>query len=127
MIEHCTDFRRIKKVWPHDIAISPDCYYLLEVEDEDLGAWFFHPFEDDLVVHVNLNEKCRGQKAAASCRNAFKWIFDNTQANTIYAAIPEARRNVCTLACVVGMEFVLFQNGNRCYKIERSIDKRLAV
>lgn len=123
MIEYCRDFRRIKKVWPHDIAISPDFYYLLEVEDEDLGAWFFHPHEDGLAVHVNLNKKCRGRKAAVSAKNAFDWVFANTDVNVIHAGIPENSKKVCMLACAVGMEFIMLQDGNRCYRINRRIEK----
>lgn len=123
MIEHSRDFRRIKKVWPHDITIGSDCFYLLEVEDEDLGAWFFHPHEDGLVVHVNLNEKCRGRKAVISAKNAFDWIFSNTEADAIYAAIPRDRKNVCMFACAIRMKFILLQNDKRCYKIERCREK----
>lgn len=128
MIVPSRNFRRIKKVWDHDIATWPECYYLLEVKDgRDFGVWFFHPHENGLVVHVNLNEECRGRQAAESARNAFYWIFDNTAVKVIYAAIPEDRKKVHMLAVAVGFEFVFCIDGDRCYKLERSTEMKIAV
>lgn len=129
MIEHCRDFRRIKKIFDHDIRIASNSYYLVETQnEEDLGFCFFHPYKDGLMMHVEFNLKCRGNRAAESIANAFKWIFLNTLCNVIYAEIPIDEKNVRALACNVGFEFQFCENGYRCYTLKRPvIDMKMAV
>lgn len=128
MIDKMKSFRRVKDTWPHGVCILPECHYLAEVIGGiDVGAWFFHPHEDGLMVHADMGPQCRGKAAADSARNAFNWIFENTDAQTIYAHIPSDKKNVHMLAVVVGMDFVFCENGNRCYRIERSMNNERMV
>ena len=129
MIEHCRDFRRVKRIFDHNIYIASDGYYLMEVQEgKDLGVCFFHPHKDGLMMHVNYTEGCRGKDAAQSMKNAFKWIFNNTSCNVIYADIPAGKKNVHMFACGIGFEFDLCENDNRCYILKRfDIDMKMAV
>lgn len=129
MIEHCRDFRRVKKVWDGKISISSAYYYLLEVKNgEDVGCWCFQPYGEELIIHVNLSLKCRGKAAAKSAVNAIKWIFDNTEYDVIHAYPPYDKKAAQRLAVFVGFEFMFEKNGNRCYKLERSVTvQKMAV
>lgn len=128
MIEHSRDFRRINKAaeGAFPVHISPELTYLLEVHDsKDLGVWFFHPFEDGLNVHVNLSKHCRGPAAAASARNAFKWVFANTKINVIYAVIPVENQNARVLAYITGFRHIFsVDDGYKYYKLERGLNKQ---
>lgn len=121
MIEHSGDFRRVKRICDYPISISREVIYLIEVVDgQDLGVWLFHPYKDGLSVHVTLGAENRGKKAANSARDAFEWIFNHCQVNIIYAVIPPEKKNVRTLAQVVGFEFTGDdEHGNRVYTLER--------
>lgn len=119
MIEHSTDYRRIKRAWGSDILVWSECFYLIETDGQDLGAWLFHPYLDGLKVHVHMDERCRGRHAAESATNAFNWVFENTGVSIIYAGIPTAKKKVCTLAAHIGMQFIFCENGNRCYEFKR--------
>ncbi len=121
IIERCKDFRRIVRISDWLVNISPTCYYLMEVKNgKDLGVWGFHRYSDGLMVHVNMSADCRGKAAADSARNAFKWIFDNTDTKMIYALIPAVNRKTQVLAVFVGLSFIYNdKKGNRCYKLER--------
>ncbi len=123
MIQHCEDFRRVVRIADWMVNISPTCYYLMEVEEEkDLGVWGFHPYLDGLMVHVNMTEECRGKAAVESSKDAFKWIFDNTDTKTIYALIPETNKKVQVFAVSIGLSFIYSdKNKNRCYKLERKV------
>ena len=129
MIEHCRDFRRIKKIMDHDVNISSDCFYLIEsINEEDLGFWFFHPYNDELMIHVELNLKCRGKRAIESAHNAFKWIFTNTLCNVIYAEIPIDKKKVRVFAHATGFEFEFCENDFRYYILKRPIiEMKMAV
>jgi len=121
MIEKSKDFRRIKNVFDGPINIGG--HYLIETEDgKDLGAWGFYPIDDGLEVHVTLSPECRGRKAAQSARNAFNWIWKNTDSSVIYAAIPFDKKPVMMLANLVGFNFIFSNEQNRCYKLERSVN-----
>lgn len=93
-------------------------------EGNDLGVWAFHKYADGLMVHVNMGKECRGKAAAQSAKDAFKWIFNNTETNNIYALISETNRKTQILAVFVGLSFIYSdKKGNRCYKLERAIEK----
>ncbi len=126
MIERCKDFRRIHKIFDGPINIGG--IYLVEVLDgKDLGAWGFYRIDDGFEVHVTLAPECRGHDAAQSARAAFGWIWKNTDAPVIYAAIPFDKKAVMMLANVVGFKFIFSDDERRCYKLERSINLKMAV
>ena len=127
MIEHCRDFRRVKKVWDRPIDISRETFYLLEVQDgRDLGVWWFHPCEGGMMIHVAMSEACRGHEAAQSARAAIAWIFNNTDAAAIYASLAPDQRQVRTLAAHVGFEFICWYDGARVYQLQRQCEQKAA-
>lgn len=115
MIEHTRDFRRVKRLASWPIFISPETYYLIDVEDgKDIGAWMFTPRDGALTVHAAM--KVGGARAAESAREAFQWIFGHTSHESIFAVVPEGHRHVQAMACHVGMEFYAVDgDGCRCY------------
>lgn len=118
-MEHSRDFRRIRKLYPHDMDISQDSYYLIErMNGEDQGVWFFHPYDDGMMIHANFKESFRGKLAADSARNAFKWIFEHTATNVIYANINNTKRHVQMLACAVGFSLCYKADTDRLYRLK---------
>lgn len=120
MIEHVRDFRRVKKLAGWDVRISSRTAYLVDSEDgKDIGIWMFTPCDDVLSVHANMQVK--GARAAKSAREAFRWIFEHTDWESIFAVIPSDLRHVQAMACHVGMEFyAVDDDGDRCYFIRRA-------
>lgn len=126
MIERSKDFRRIHKVFDGPINIAG--IYLIEVDGgKDSGAWGFYKIDDGYEVHVTLSSECRGHDAAQSAREAFGWMWGNTDTPAIYAAIPFDKKTVMMLANVVGFEFIYSNGENRCYKLERPMNLEMAV
>ncbi len=120
MIEHCTDFRRIKHLCDWPICLSPDYYYLIEVQDgKDVGVWLFHPYKNEMIVHVEFLKGYRGPIAAKSGRKAFEWLFNHNSVNIIYAAIPLIKKEVQMLASVVGFKFNYCDEKFRWYGLSR--------
>lgn len=124
MIERCQDYRRIKKFpdWP--LWISSRVYYLIEVKDGiDLGVWTFEPAAKsniDFTIHASLGEDCRGKDAIGSARQAFHWMFMNTDCAHIHASIPNDKRHAQFMASWSGMKLQSSDKKRRNYKIEFS-------
>lgn len=121
MIEHCRDFRRIKRFPEWNLCISSEIYYLMETKDgADLGVWVIHPCNDneDVLIHACLGNECRGRRAAESAKNAFAWVFENTKFRKIYALIPKTKRHAQFMASWSGMEYVASSVRHRCYLME---------
>ena len=117
MIERCTDYRRIKKFPDWKMQVSSEIYYLMEIKDGvDLGVWTFHPWRDGLMIHASLI--CSGKEAKRSARNAFEWIFRNTDFKKIYAGIPNNKRPAQFMATMAGMKFKIANEKERFYLIE---------
>lgn len=122
MIFRCQDYRRIKKFPDWRLLVSSEVYYLMEIKDGvDLGVWSLHPWKDGLMIHANLPH-CSGKDAVESAKNAFKWIFINTNYKVIYAAIPNDKRHAQFMASWAGMKFHDVDEKKRYYKIESVID-----
>ena len=128
MIEPCRDFRRLKRISDLPVHISPNIFYLMEVENgEDLGAWMAHPFGDGLSLHAYLGIHCRGKAALTSALSALDWLFNHNSVNVIYAVIPYFRRDVRNLANAVGFRFLQTDHyGNRIYQINRHCLRKAA-
>jgi len=86
---------------------------------ERQGMWVFEPYEDGLMIHAQMGVNVRGQLARESAKAAFKWIFDNTEIETIYAGIPRDRRTACFMAAWSGMKFTHEIDGKRFYKVNK--------
>lgn len=122
MIDRCYDYRRIKKFPDWRLCVSSKVYYLMEIKDGvDLGVWALHPKDEDditnLTIHANLGEGCRGRDAIESAKNAFKWIFNNTEFKHIIADIPNDKRHAQFMARWSGMKPYGSSDKNRSYSI----------
>lgn len=124
MIERATSYRRVKALAPDwDLVVSDKIYYLVETENgEDVGVICYHPCDvDGLLMHVNLGDKCRGARAAQAYRNAFAWMFENTDCDMLLGRIPQAYRAARFMARTVGGKFNGIDiDGLRCYSTSRS-------
>ena len=126
MIKRCTDLRRVKHLaskW--ELVFSNKIFYLVEEQDgEDLGVIVFVPMDDALMIHVELGEKCRGSAALKSCVDAFRWIFNNTDCESIIAEIPLSNRPAHFIARQAGMNFDRIEaKALRCYRLTRQMFK----
>lgn len=129
MIEHCKDFRRVKKLTdanpmkdhgPWRLSIARDIFYLVEVEDgKDIGAWAFEPYEDGYQMHAAMSDDCRGRKAVASGLDAIAWLFGNTDANAVYAGIPVELKHAHAIPRAAGLRFIGIKDDLRCYEMRR--------
>ena len=129
MLEHCKDFRRVKKLTdanpmkgrgPWQLSISREIFYLVEVEDEkDIGAWAFVPHEEGYQMHAAMSDDCRGRKAVSSGLNAIAWLFANTEANSVYAGIPVELKHAHVIPRAAGLKFIGVKDGLRCYEMRR--------
>lgn len=121
MIERCTDYRRIKKFLECPVCVSSEIYYLMEIKDGvDLGVWILHPTIHDttnLTGHANLGDGCRGRDALTSARDAFEWIFTNTDFKFIVAKIPNVKRHAQFMVRWAGMQPSGSSDVDRSYEI----------
>ena len=124
MIKRCFDLRRVKLLapdWP--LSISRKVFYLVEEQDgEDLGVIVFVPTKGGLMMHVEMSEKCRGKQALEAYREAFRWIFENTDCETIIGEIPVDNRAAHVMARRSGGIFDRIEaNVLRCYKLTKQM------
>jgi len=127
MIERTFDYRRISRLTPWWPVISKKIIYLIETDGQrDYGVWSFREhFDESVIIHANLSKACRGQKAIESGKNAFKWIFDNTEFKTIHAEVSMETKDkkgiaVCLMARKAGMLFTHFQNNKRYFQVNKN-------
>ena len=122
MIERCQEYRRIKRLAPDwDLIISDEIFYL--VVDSGAGIICFHPCVDapGMLMHVNLNETCRGARAAQAYHDAFAWMFENTNETILRGRIPSHNRKAHVMAAHSGGRFEEIDiDGLRCYSIEKA-------
>lgn len=112
MIERTHDYRIVKKILKTSPLISSKVIYLLE---NKMNLWSFYSYKDGLKIHANMDESCRGRKAVESAKKAFRWIFENTGFDRIYAKISMTRMDACRVAAWSGMRFMECDNGHRVY------------
>jgi len=116
LIERTKDYRIVKKIASWNPIISSEIIYLL---DNDINLWTFHEYLDGMMIHANMSIKCRGKLAVESAKRAFKWIFENTTTEIIYAGIPDDRKKVCYMAVRFGMEFTHKNENKRYYEVKK--------
>lgn len=123
MIERCMDYRRIKKFinWP--LVISSKIIYLIQSDNgKDEGVWTFFKNNDgsnSYIIHADMGEEVKGRKAVESGKAAFKWIFDNTKVDFIFASIEQHRKDVCLMAVHAGMKSLGLNGDFKNYKLMR--------
>ena len=125
MIERTWDYRRVSRItkwWP---VISSKTIYLIETDGQrDYGVWSFREhFDESVMIHADMTKACRGRKAVESAKNAFKWVFENTEVKTIHAQISTStklKKAACLIAKWSGMEFTHFENNERYYQVNKN-------
>jgi len=120
MIERSLNYRRIKKLinWP--LIVSTKIIYLIQSENGiDQGLWSFEPEQNGVKIHATMGVDCRGKKAIQSAKKAFKWVFDNTGAEFIFASISRERKDVCYMAHFAGMKSLGAKDNMRIFKLKR--------
>ena len=124
MIERTKDYRRIKGLAPKwDLVVSDKVYYLVEMENgDDIGAICFHPTDEEgLLMHVALGIECRGARAGEAYRNAFEWMFTNTDTDILLGRIPETYQHARVMSVYIGGKFTGIDcDGLRCYSVTRN-------
>lgn len=131
MIERTKEYRRIKVLAPDwDLVVSDKVYYLAEMNGhEDIGVICFHPCEETgLLMHVEMGWKCRGSRAGEAYNNAFKWMFENTDHETLLGRIPKDYVGARVMAHNIGGHFDgIDVDGLRCYSVSKhDFEKRIA-
>ena len=116
MIERTFDYRKVKKILGINPLISNEIIYLLE---SNIGLWIFHKYLNGLMVHADMTPECRGKRAVESAKNAFKWVFQNTNTKIIYAGIPKKNKPACHSAVGSGMNFTHEDENKRYYEVEK--------
>lgn len=136
-IERTEDYRRVKRLVdanPIDqesewkLTISRDVFYLIEVQDgEDVGVWCFDPTENgDYEMHAAMSKACRGKAAVTSGLDAIRWIYENTDANTIIAPVPEYLKYAQRIPIAAGLVYEGMKHGRKIYKMQRELFNELS-
>ena len=125
MIERTHEYRRIKRLAPSwELVVSDQIFYLVVVDDSgvDVGIICFHPvpYETGLLMHVDLGKTCRGRCAAQAYRDAFSWIFSNTDETILRGRIPSTQQPAHVMAVHCGGRFdEIDEDGLRCYNVTK--------
>jgi hypothetical protein len=120
MIQKTQDYRRLHRIehW-EPLFISQDWIYLIEHrEGLDLGFWGFEKNRDGYRIHAAM-QYCKGKGAVESAKRSFSWIFENTEAKAIYAAIPEDNRAAAVVAVRSGMCYAKTEDKTRHYEVRK--------
>lgn len=87
---------------PEGLEICCDSTIILGWFDPDLVCCFpFNKHESEIEIHCACLRKYRGKNAVNAARHAFKWIFENTNYNTIFATMQHS--HVKRFAAMCGM------------------------
>lgn len=120
MIERSTNYRRIKKLVEWPLIISIKIIYLIEsLNGIDKGIWSFEPWGEGMKIHADMQSNFRGKQAIESGKEAFRWIFQNTNADFIYAGILRENMKACHAAAKSGMTNLGVKDNIREFKITR--------
>ena len=102
--EFCPDLgfeEALARGWP---MISSDWHYLLFVDDEyPKGMFVLQEHDDHIEIHAVFNPNFRGKHALRGAREAFEWIFDNTDYNVIVTK-PDDKPHLRHFAATCGMK-----------------------
>ncbi len=128
-IERTQEYRRIKRLAPHwELLVSDKVFYLVVGADE--GVIVFHSCFDSpgMLMHVYLGQTCRGARAAQAYREAFEWMFDNTDETILRGRIPAYNYRAHVMAVHCGGVFEeIDMDGLRCYSVQKSDFERKAA
>jgi hypothetical protein len=120
VIERTLDYRIINRLVSWKVRISRECVYLLEKQKKEIqGVWSFEKYKDGVRIHADMGKKCRGRKAVDSAVNSFRWIFQHTPSEAIYAGIPTENKPACQIAVKSGMDFTGESDNIRWFKLRR--------
>ena len=119
MIERTEDYRIVNRMVAFKVVISSKCFYLMEKKGKEiLGIWSFEPYKDGLRIHADMGMKCRGKQAIESAKNAFNWVFNNTEFKSIFAGIPHENKPACRVASFSGMRYSGFNDYCKWYELK---------
>jgi len=93
MIERTKDYRIVKRLLNHNPVISTKFIYLLDGDN----LWSLHEDQDALRIHADMTDK-KGKDVIQSAKDAFEWVFKNTNYKKIVARIPKENRKACFIA-----------------------------
>lgn len=116
MIDRTFDYRKVCKLAPWKPIISREIIYLIE---DDIGLWSFNKYLDGVLIHADMTRNCRGRRAVESAKSAFKWIFNNTDHEKIYAKIHVDKKAASCIAISSGMEFMHENDEHRFYEVKK--------
>ena len=79
-------------------------HYLLYIEDkEPKGLFVLQEHDEYIEIHAVFRPEFRGKSALMGAKEAFSWVFDNTNYTKIVTK-PDDRRNLRYFAALVGMK-----------------------
>ncbi len=120
MIERCLDYRRIKKLVDWPLVISSKIIYLIQSDNgKDEGVWSFEPDGNGVKGHADIGVYGKGKKAIEGAKECIRWIFKNTEAVFVSAAISRENMKACYLASWSGMKNMGVKDNIRNFKIMR--------
>jgi hypothetical protein len=120
MIERTLDYRRVKKLVDWPLVISSKIFYLIQTDGKkDQGVWSFEPDGKGLKGHADIGNTGKGRQAIEGAKDCIKWIFQNTGASFVSAAISRENLKACLVASRSGMESLGVKDNIRHFKIKR--------
>ena len=92
---------------PEDFPCPSDKAMVLGVFDPDLKGCFPINIEEDRVqIHACFPKENRGQFAINAAKQAFRWVFLNTEFDVIFSKVRERHvglyARLCGMTCVNG-------------------------
>lgn len=79
-----------------------------------------HKDGDYLRIHANMVDK-KGKEAIESIKEAFQWIFNNTNTKKIVARIPKENRKACFFARQ-SMNFIRRDGNRHNYEVNKCLN-----
>ena len=120
MIERTMDYRRVKNLLTWPFVISSKIFYLVQSDiGKDEGVWSFEPNGKGLKGHADIGINGKGKKAIEGAKDCIKWIFANTGAEFVSAAISRENMKACYVDSWSGMKNLGVKENIRHFKIMR--------
>ena len=145
-VKRILDANPMKGMEPWLIDIHRDHRYFLEVQDgEDKGAWCVHMPEnkdfcllhsevagkwaprrgpedhDFALLHSAMNENFRGARVVESGLRLVAWVFDNTDVQVVFGAIPIELKHAYVIPRVAGFKCFGNHSDLRYYGMDREM------
>jgi len=103
-------------------VISSECIYLI---DNKKYLWGLSPFKDGYLISRSNNGPT-GKESVQSAHNMFDWLFENTDAYSIYGQIHKDNKPSCYSACHAGMKRDYEKDNYIFYKVTRNAKNKAA-